>query len=597
MSTVSESEARGTRALGYEGAPGADRRDVPGADRADARGPGHRGARTPGPAGHAVAMPSRAVSGVRRFVALLGGAEPAVLDRAAVDATEMTGRGLAALIPAIFGGLAATVAFMYAYSLPVAGAAAAGCGWALLVLLFDLSLMSAAPGRGLASRVVTFGSRAVISVLAALTFAGPLVLFMYARDISVQVQADQAGDLAAYNRDHIVAVYAPSIGADNNQIAADQAEIDAAHRTVAALQQAVQNAGVQTVCESGGLSGEFGCQRGTGRAGKGPAYQVRLSELRDDQANLAAALTQAAAVQERLAPQIRTLAADVTTAQKQEHSAYLTAEARYLSDNGLIARWRALGELEQAHPVIDTDVRLLEALIVAVDLSAVLAKISSRTPSYDRVLEAERRKITLSAARSDEEAANELDRWRAQRDAAAEIHDARLEAQVDVEQERAAAYVEVERSRIRDWVSARTGDARSAPSDQPAWSPSSRDGAGRGQRGTSRDARIQGLSLGEFIRESRPHEHEPVPMAPALRRLSWIGAGVASALAVALFLARAAHAAVAGGWIVAAALAASAALAIYSRGFRRGPSWAQRAAFGTALLSLALPVVIVALNA
>jgi hypothetical protein len=38
------------------------------------------------------------------------------------------------------------------------------------------------------------------------------------------------------------------------------------------------------------------------------------------------------------------------------------------------------------------------------------------------------------------------------------------------------------------------------------------------------------------------------------------------------------------------------ALAVYSRGFRRGPAWALRAAFGAGLLGLAVPALIIAMN-
>ena len=99
-------------ASGYSG-PAAG---VPGA-RARGRAPGVR---------------APAASWLRRLLTRLGGADSTLLDRAAVDATEMTGRGFAALIPAIFGGLAATVAFEYADSLPVAARpprAAAGPCW------------------------------------------------------------------------------------------------------------------------------------------------------------------------------------------------------------------------------------------------------------------------------------------------------------------------------------------------------------------------------------------------------------------------------------------------------------------------------------
>jgi hypothetical protein len=118
---------------------------------------------------------------------LLGGADPRILAKARVDAPEMTGRGIAALIPAVFGGLAALICFRYAYALPLATAALAGAGWAVVVLCFDLSLMTAAPDRGRISSAVTFGLRAIVSVLAAFTFASAIVMFMFARDISTQV--------------------------------------------------------------------------------------------------------------------------------------------------------------------------------------------------------------------------------------------------------------------------------------------------------------------------------------------------------------------------------------------------------------------------
>jgi hypothetical protein len=85
-------------------------------------------------------------------------------------------------------------------------------------------------------------------------------------------------------------------------------------------------------------------------------------------------------------------------------------------------------------------------------------------------------------------------------------------------------------------------------------------------------------------------------MAAPLRRVAWIGVGLLAALGATLLLAHTAHAAVAGGWLVVLALAAALALAVYSRGFRRGPAWAHRAAFSTALMGLALPIVIVLVN-
>jgi len=73
-------------------------------------------------------------SWLRRVLSVLGGADSQILARARVDTAEMTGRGIAVLIPAVFGGLAALISFRYAYGLPLGAAAAAGAGWAAVVL-------------------------------------------------------------------------------------------------------------------------------------------------------------------------------------------------------------------------------------------------------------------------------------------------------------------------------------------------------------------------------------------------------------------------------------------------------------------------------
>ena len=48
---------------------------------------------------------------------VLGGADSQILATARVDTAEMTGRGIALLFPAVFGGLAALISFRYAYEL------------------------------------------------------------------------------------------------------------------------------------------------------------------------------------------------------------------------------------------------------------------------------------------------------------------------------------------------------------------------------------------------------------------------------------------------------------------------------------------------
>ena len=144
----------------------------------------------------------------------------------------------------------------------------------------------------------------MVSVLAAFTFASAIVMFMFARDIGVQVAKDQQTDLARYNSTVIVPAYAGTIKADQDTITTDQGDISQADQAVAYWQQRVANDELQVTCEAQGVSQFAGCGQGTGLTGQGPVYQVRLAELRKDQAALARAQAQATATKTRLSPQI-----------------------------------------------------------------------------------------------------------------------------------------------------------------------------------------------------------------------------------------------------------------------------------------------------
>ena len=532
----------------------------------------------------------------QRVLSVLGGADSQILARARVDTAEMTGRGIAALIPAVFGGLAALISFRYAYGLPLGAAAAAGAGWAAVVLCFDLSLMTSAPDRRPVALAVTFGLRAVVSVLAAFTFASAIVMFMFARDIGVQVARDQQTDLARYNSTVIVPAYAGTIKVNQNTVTADQGDISRTDRLVAYWQQRVANDELQMTCEAQGISQFADCGQGTGLTGQGPVYQVRLAELGRDQAALARAKAQATATKAGLSPQIAAAQTGLSRAKQQEQADYAAAKARYENNDGLIARWRALGELENSSRGVRTQVWLLEGLIIAIDLAAVIAKMTSKTPSYHRVLEAERKQVALRAAEAEEDAADAIELRRAEREARAHIYQAILDAVVEVAFDALDAWKQVARWRIGAWVDEQTGGQPSRASGaRSSGQPNARPGRQHGH-GVPAGIPINSHSLGGLVDVSQPHERTPVTMPKPLTRVAWLGVGLQAALGGALLLAHAAHAAVAGGWLVLVTLAAALALAIYSRGFRRGPSWAHLAAFGTGLLGLALPVVIVLVN-
>jgi len=535
-------------------------------------------------------------SWLRRVLATLGGADSQILASARVDTAEMTGRGIAALIPAVFGGLAAVISFRYAYRLPLGTAAAVGAGWAVVILLFDLSLMTSAPDRRPATRAVTFGSRAVVTVLAAFTFASAIVMFMFARDIGVQVAMNQQTDLARYNSTVIVPAYATTREGDQQTITTDQGEISRADQAVAYWQQQVANAEFQVTCEAQGVTQFAGCGHGTGLTGQGPVYHVRLAALREDQADLTRAQDQAATTKARMSPQIGSAQTGLSRTEQQEQAAYAAAKARYQQDDGLIARWRALGQLENGSQGVRTEVWLLEGLIIAIDLTAVIVKMTSKTPSYNRVLEAERKKVVLRATQDEEDTADIVELSRAEREARAHIHQAVLDAQIDVAFDVLDAWKQAARHWIATWVEEQTGGRRPRTSGAGGdWPPNAGPDRQRGH-GAPAGVPVNSHSLGGLMDLAQPHEQMPVTMPKPLTRMAWLGTGLQAAMGGALLLAHVAHAAVTGEWLVLVSLAAAMAVAIYTRGFRRGSAWAHLAAFGTALLGLALPVVIVLVN-
>jgi hypothetical protein len=153
--------------------------------------------------------------------------------------------------------------------------------------------------------------------------------------------------------------------------------------------------------------------------------------------------------------------------------------------------------------------------------------------------------------------------------------DRRADAQDDIDEARVDAY--------------REQQVAGAQAPGPGWSGS--------RSGKARGARIPAWSLSELVPVTKIHERMAVPMAPALSQVAWIGTGLLVGLDLALWVVRsAAHVSITGGWLGLGALAAALALAAYSRGFRRGPAWAHRAAFSTGLLGLAVPAAIIAMN-
>ncbi|MBO3752164.1 DUF4407 domain-containing protein [Streptosporangiaceae bacterium NEAU-GS5] len=433
-----------------------------------------------------------------------------MLAQAPVDRPVVIGRGVAVVVPAVFGGLAAMVAVTYALHPSPAVALGVGMVWALVLVFVDSAIMGAESRTSWRSRIATFGPRMFISLAAALTFAGPLVMCLYTTEIAVQLRVDQEHDLATFKQSVIGTKYDASLAADRTGIAAAQAEIDKANRAVETAQTAVLDAKHQLTCEVHGVRAGAGCSGTTGRAGDGDRAAIRRDGLDQAEARLTAAEATARRTRERWAPAIATWRAEMARLEAARDQEDAQATDRYRAATGLAARRRALDEVAAADAGVARDVWIISALLVAIDLSALGMKLTTQTPSYDRLRRSQRMAIEQQATSGDEETLADVDRQRLEREARSDVHTAWVEA-----------HVEVTRARIRAWVTHQLRDLGmdpTTPTEEPPWTAFSESPEPRPSEPAGAAESVETL-----LNRSVTREAVAVPFDGRLRRAARLG--------------------------------------------------------------------------
>jgi len=478
------------------------------------------------------------------LLAWLGGAREPVLRLCPGERSLYAGLGMGVLLTALFGGASAAFAVSYVLGEPVARLWLIAAFWALTLANIDRLLLLITASKG---RLLAMAPRLAISALLGFLIAEPLTLRIFQPEINAQIattqQQAQQAQLASIQN-----AYQPKITADDNQI-------NTLNGQLLQDQDTVNKFRFMAACEAG----ETDCST-SHRLGYGPYYYYYLGQATEAQAHYNA-------VAPGIRSQIATLQADASLLHSQELDAEQGVHAAIAGGSGWAARETALDQLEARQGGVHLTVWLVRLAFVLVDLAPLIVKflvVLFGKQVYDEIAEAARERDRVAAHQLREQARLERAMATRRADADDEVDEAVVEAGKD--QRIAAAYA----------------------SAQP--SP-------RSQKAKTRDARIPAMSLSEFARASRIHERMAVPMAPALSRVAWIGTGLVAGLALVLMLARAAaHASISGGGLTLVALLAVLSLAAYSRGFRRGPAWAQRAAFGAGLLGLAVPALVIAMN-
>ena len=479
-----------------------------------------------------------------RLLAWLGGGRDAVLRLCPGERSLYAGLGMGVLLTALFGGASAAFAVSYVLQDAVTRLWPIAVFWTLTLANIDRLLLLITASKG---RLLAMLPRLAISALLGFLIAEPLTLRIFQPEINAQIaitqQQAQQAQLASIQK-----AYQPKMTTDNNRIEALNGEL------VQDL-EAVNKFQFMAACEAG----ETDCST-SHRLGHGPYYRYYLGQA-------AAAEAHYKEVAPGIRSQIATLQADTSLLQGQEAAAEQGVHAAIAGGSGWAAREAALDQLEARQEGVHLTVWLVRLAFVLVDLAPLMVKflvILFGKQVYDEIAAAVRERERVAAHRLRERARLERAMATRRADADDEIDEAVVEA--DKDQRIAAAYTDAQPTR-------RAGPSKADKS------------------------RIPAMSLSQFAQASKIHERMAVPMEPALSRVAWIGTGLLAALATVLMLARvAAHASISGGWLTLAALIAVLSLAVYSRGFRRGPAWAQRAAFGAGLLGLVVPAVIITMN-
>ena len=454
------------------------------------------------------------------------------------------------IFTAFYQGFAGTFALSCALHTPMSTVWVLGVIWAATFLGIDrLVLMIGSGRRGWLALL----PRLVLTVLLGIVMAEVMTLRIFAPEVTQELAITQQTALTHQIRS-INHTYTAKVSADEQGIATWQAKENT-------LKQTITRDNFLYNCERF----ETDCSQ-TGVAGNGAFAHRDSSEAVNAQASLAAL--------EPLAnQQIAADKADITLEGRIQSAALSEARSAVRNGAGLLARIEALGQLEHDHPDARWAAYLLSAVFMALDFAPALLRLSLLISGR-----------LVSDQLNEDDQQVELTTGIAVR-TAAEVERSRIDDQAFADMDVNRVLIDLDRQRRIDeamaWGSSSGSRARQSPGSRPRSA-----------------ALVAAPSLKEFAAKARPHEMQPVPLAPALRRGALVGTAlIAATSAVIAPLQLIGHVALAGSGIVYGALFAVLALAIYSRGFRTAPDWAHRAAFATLLTGIALPVLVALLNA
>jgi hypothetical protein len=460
--------------------------------------------------------------------------------------------GLAVLLTGCLSGATLAIALGYVFREPAVHLWPVSLAWCVFIVNLDRLLVMMPASRRFILPVL---SRLLISLFIGIQIAEPLVLATFQPEIGAQLQTNTQ-DALQRGQQGIASFYQP-------QIAALERHIGSLHAQENRLAARIDHDKFIAACEAGeqscSLTHELGC---------GPVcqYYTRLASSGLNELNAVKPADDAQITADE--EQINRLRAE------QEHQ-QSEAGAAARQDTGLIAREDALNQIEHGHPGVSAEVWLIRISLILLDLMPLILKIVHVLDgsAYEGVAAAWKRRDALAGHEIDLSTGVEKERLEEQSRADRDVN--RITIQVDRDR------------RIAD--------------EGASWSLTP-DGAYSGPDCPSAPPRepVRTFSLDEYVESMKGQGHHE-SMAVSVPRMLAIGGWVGTALILSLAGVLGALAPTSGrllisAWLVWLIAVSALSLTVYTRGFRRAPSWALRATFMVLLVGLGLPFIVFALN-
>lgn len=307
---------------------------------------------------NAVASAPKAIT---RFLWWLAAAEADLLENTRSDRGRLAITGICVLGTWAFASLA-WFYFFTSVSGNILLSVLLGLFMGLLVLGIDRALIKGIrPSKQ--KKWLALAFRGCLALMIGLFMAQPALLFLFNKEIHVQISLDNEARIAAKRKEQEA-----TQASEKNYLLAErsriQSQLDAQYRAVAAARQAF-------LSETDGTGGSRKVGLKDIARVKQEAYQQLDAEYKAQQARSGPSL-------QRIDSSLAVLDASL----QQEQQAF-----SQLLNDGFLTRIEALGHLIADHPALAFRYYLLVAILLTIELMPVLAKFLLTTPVYEKAVE------------------------------------------------------------------------------------------------------------------------------------------------------------------------------------------------------------------